>query len=70
MTHFKHFSASSDIEYWTIIHITVVAEEHLIFRARSWSRYDFDAWDKPALLPFGWEPLELFALDFLGLLLV
>ncbi|KAF2806963.1 purine-cytosine permease FCY2 [Mytilinidion resinicola] len=56
----------SIIGYWTIIHIVVVAEEHLIFRANRWSRYDFDAWDKPALLPFGWGAIAAFCFGFLG----
>ncbi|KAH6723538.1 hypothetical protein BKA61DRAFT_626584 [Leptodontidium sp. MPI-SDFR-AT-0119] len=42
----------SIIGYWTIIHILVVVEEHIIFRSASWKRYNFDAWDKPDLLPF------------------
>ena len=56
----------SIIGYWTIIHIVVVVEEHLIFRARRWSRYDFDAWDKPELLPFGWGAIGAFCFGFFG----
>ncbi|KAF2453465.1 purine-cytosine permease FCY2 [Lineolata rhizophorae] len=56
----------SIIGYWTVIHLVVVAEEHLFFRACRWSRYDFDAWDKPALLPFGWAAIGAFAFGFLG----
>ncbi|KAJ6088434.1 hypothetical protein N7486_009695 [Penicillium sp. IBT 16267x] len=43
----------SVIGYWTVIHATVVMEEHFIFRRR-WSAYDLDAWNNPAALSFGW----------------
>jgi purine-cytosine permease-like protein len=56
----------SIIGYWTVIHLVVVAEEHLIFRGGRFSRYDFDAWDKPALLPFGWAAIGAFGFGFLG----
>lgn len=38
----------------------------MIFRSRRWSRYDFDVWDKPALLPFGWGAIGGFLFGFLG----
>jgi NCS1 nucleoside transporter family len=56
----------SIIGYWTVIHIVVVIEEHLIFRSGRWSCYDFDAWDKPAMLPFGWGAIGSFCFGFLG----
>lgn len=56
----------SIIGYWTVIHLTVVAEEHIIFRVGRWSNYDLDAWDKPALLPFGWASIVAFGFGFLG----
>lgn len=56
----------SIIGYWTIIHIVVVAEEHVIFRRCRWSLYDLDAWDKPDMLPFGWGAIGAFAFGFLG----
>lgn len=56
----------SVIGYWTIIHIVVVVEEHLIFRGRRWSRYDLDSWDDPKLLPFGWGAIGAFPFGFLG----
>ncbi|KIW68970.1 hypothetical protein PV04_04878 [Phialophora macrospora] len=56
----------SIIGYWTIIHLVIVAEEHLVFRARRWSNYDLDAWDKPALLPFGWAAIGAFGFGFMG----
>jgi purine-cytosine permease-like protein len=56
----------SIIGYWTVIHLVVVAEEHLIFRGGRLSRYDFDAWDKPELLPFGWAAIGAFGFGFLG----
>lgn len=56
----------SIIGYWTIIHLVVVIEEHLIFRGSCWSKYDLDAWDKPALLPWGWGAVGAFAFGFLG----
>lgn len=55
----------SVIGYWTVIHITVVLEEHFIFRRR-WKAYDFDAWNSPALLSFGWAAIGAFAFGFLG----
>jgi purine-cytosine permease-like protein len=55
----------SVIGYWTVIHITVVLEEHFIFR-RGWKAYDFDAWNNPALLSFGWAAIGAFAFGFLG----
>lgn len=56
----------SIIGYWTVIHIVVVAEEHLIFRSGRWSNYDFDSWNQPALLPFGWGAIGAFCFGFLG----
>jgi len=56
----------SIIGYWTIIHLVVIAEEHILFRGRRWSRYDFEAWDKAALLPFGWGAIAAFCFGFLG----
>ena len=56
----------SIIGYWTIIHLVVIAEEHIFFRGGRWSAYNFDAWDKPALLPFGWGAIATFCFGFLG----
>ncbi|CAG7977179.1 unnamed protein product [Penicillium nalgiovense] len=37
--------------------ITLVMEEHFIFR-RGWNGYDFDAWNNSiANLSFGWAPI-------------
>ena len=55
----------SVIGYWTVIHITVVMEEHFIFR-RGWKTYDWDAWNSPTGLPFGWAAIGAFAFGFLG----
>ncbi|GAB1214067.1 hypothetical protein ATERTT37_003224, partial [Aspergillus terreus] len=55
----------SVIGYWTVIHITLVAEEHVFFR-RGWTGYDLDAWDDPAKLPFGWSAIGAFAAGFVG----
>ncbi|KAJ5166417.1 uncharacterized protein N7482_005198 [Penicillium canariense] len=55
----------SVIGYWTVIHITVVVEEHFLFR-RGWKAYDFDAWNNPTALPFGWAAIGAFAFGFLG----
>lgn len=55
----------SVIGYWTVIHITVVMEEHFIFR-RGWKSYDLDAWNNPAGLPFGWAAIGAFLFGFLG----
>ena len=54
------------IGYWTVIHVVVVAEEHIIFRKCRWSSYDFDAWNDPALLTFGWAAIGAFCFGFLG----
>lgn len=59
----------SVIGYWTIIHLVVVAEEHIFFRAHRWSRYDFDAWNVPELLPFGWAAIGAFLFGFVGAIL-
>lgn len=56
----------SIIGYWTIIHIVVVAEEHTIFRRSQWASYDFEAWNQPALLTFGWAAIAAFCFGFLG----
>lgn len=56
----------SIVGYWTVIHLVVVAEEHIIFRKARWSAYDFDAWESPSLLPFGWGAIGAFAFGFLG----
>ncbi|KAJ5201283.1 hypothetical protein N7449_006086 [Penicillium cf. viridicatum] len=55
----------SVIGYWTVIHITLVMEEHFIFR-RGWNGYDFDAWNSVTSLPFGWAAIGAFAFGFLG----
>lgn len=55
----------SVIGYWTVIHITLVMEEHFIFR-RGWVGYDFDSWNSPGGLPFGWAAIGAFAFGFLG----
>lgn len=55
----------SVIGYWTVIHITVVIEEHLIFR-RSWASYDFNSWNDPSVLSFGWASVAAFAFGFIG----
>ncbi|CAG8018727.1 unnamed protein product [Penicillium salamii] len=55
----------SVIGYWTMIHITVVMEEHFIFR-RGWDGYDLDAWNSIAGLPFGWAAIGAFAFGFVG----
>jgi purine-cytosine permease-like protein len=59
----------SIIGYWTIVHLVVVAEEHIIFRGNRWSRYDWDAWQTPALLPFGWGAIAAFLFGFAGAIL-
>lgn len=56
----------SIVGYWTVIHLVVVAEEHVFFRGSRWSAYDFDAWNRPDLLPFGWGAIGGFAFGFLG----
>lgn len=56
----------SIIGYWTVIHIVCIAEEHLCFRRCRWSSYDFDAWNQPALLTFGWASIGAFCFGFLG----
>ncbi|KAJ5248897.1 Permease cytosine/purine uracil thiamine allantoin [Penicillium chermesinum] len=55
----------SVIGYWTVIHITVVMEEHFIFRRR-WSAYNLEEWNNPAALPFGWASIGAFAFGFAG----
>ncbi|KAL3474625.1 permease for cytosine/purines, uracil, thiamine, allantoin-domain-containing protein [Aspergillus californicus] len=55
----------SVIGYWTVIHITLVIEEHLIFR-RGWAGYDLDKWNDRAYLPFGWAAIGAFGFGFVG----
>ncbi|KAJ5667341.1 hypothetical protein N7507_003205 [Penicillium longicatenatum] len=55
----------SVIGYWTVIHATVVMEEHFIFRRR-WSAYDLENWNNPAALPFGWASVGAFCFGFAG----
>lgn len=62
----------SIIGYWTIIHLVVVAEEHIFFRGRRgnrWEGYDWDAWNRPELLPFGWAAIGTFLFGFAGAVL-
>lgn len=62
----------SIIGYWTIIHLVVVAEEHIFFRGsrgNRWAGYDWDAWNKPELLPFGWAATGAFVAGFVGAVL-
>ncbi|KAF2668846.1 hypothetical protein BT63DRAFT_426109 [Microthyrium microscopicum] len=59
----------SIIGYWTIVHIVVVAEEHIIFRGSNWKRYDWEAWYNPDLLPFGWAAIGAFIFGFVGAVL-
>lgn len=66
----KYFSDTlqtflSVIGYWTIIHITVVVEEHIFFR-RGWKGYDLDAWGDSSYLPFGWAAIGAFGFGFMG----
>ncbi|KAF1969923.1 hypothetical protein BU23DRAFT_571217 [Bimuria novae-zelandiae CBS 107.79] len=56
----------SIIGYWTIVHLVVIIEEHVIFRRSSWSSYDWDAWARHDLLPFGWGAIAAFAFGFAG----
>ncbi|KAF7185526.1 Purine-cytosine permease FCY2 [Pseudocercospora fuligena] len=56
----------SIVGYWTVVHLVVVAEEHILFRKSRWSMYNWDAWDKPDLLPFGWGAIGAFVFGFLG----
>ena len=56
----------SIVGYWTVIHLVVVAEEHVIFRRGRWSAYDWNKWDQANLLPFGWGAIGAFAFGFLG----
>jgi purine-cytosine permease-like protein len=54
----------SVIGYWTVIHLVIVAEEHLIFRRNRWSMYDWDAWASRDLLPFGYASIVAFIFGF------
>lgn len=56
----------SIIGYWTVIHVVVVLQEHLIFRGGNLNRYDLDSWSKQELLPFGWGAIGAFCFGFLG----
>jgi purine-cytosine permease-like protein len=56
----------SIIGYWTVIHVVVVLQEHLIFRGGDLSRYDLDSWNKQELLPFGWGAIGAFCFGFIG----
>ncbi|OOF91587.1 hypothetical protein ASPCADRAFT_399920 [Aspergillus carbonarius ITEM 5010] len=58
----------SVIGYWTIIHVTVVLEEHVIFR-RGWKGYNLDEWNDPTRLPFGWAAIGAFAGGLVGAVL-
>ncbi|KAE8395999.1 permease for cytosine/purines, uracil, thiamine, allantoin-domain-containing protein [Aspergillus alliaceus] len=55
----------SVIGYWTVIHIVVVAEEHIVFR-RGWEGYDLEAWGDPAKMQFGWSAIGAFGAGFVG----
>jgi purine-cytosine permease-like protein len=56
----------SIIGYWTVIHLVVVAEEHIIFRRNRWSAYNWDAWQNRDLLSFGWAAIAAFGFGFVG----
>lgn len=56
----------SIVGYWTVIHLVIVAEEHLIFRKGRWDAYDWTAWNRDDLLPFGWGAIGGFSFGFLG----
>jgi purine-cytosine permease-like protein len=56
----------SIIGYWTIIHLVVIIEEHIIFRRSRWQNYDWDAWASWDLLPFGWGAIAAFVFGFVG----
>ncbi|KAL2815612.1 permease for cytosine/purines, uracil, thiamine, allantoin-domain-containing protein [Aspergillus cavernicola] len=55
----------SVIGYWTVIHITLVVEEHFMFRG-GWKGYDLNAWNDPVYLPFGWAAIGAFGFGFVG----
>ena len=56
----------SIIGYWTIVHLVVIAEEHVLFRRARWSNYNWDAWGDADLLPFGWGAIAAFGFGFAG----
>lgn len=56
----------SIIGYWTIVHLVIIIEEHIIFRRSRWSNYDWEAWASWELLPFGWGAIAAFGFGFLG----
>lgn len=56
----------SIVGYWTVIHVVIIAEEHIIFRKARWSAYNWDAWNRKELLPFGWGAIGGFIFGFLG----
>ncbi|KAL4797602.1 hypothetical protein BDV19DRAFT_397582 [Aspergillus venezuelensis] len=55
----------SVIGYWTVIHITLVVEEHFMFRG-GWKGCDLDFWNDPLYLPFGWTAIGAFGCGFAG----
>jgi purine-cytosine permease-like protein len=56
----------SIIGYWTIVHLVVIAAEHVVFRGASWKRYDWESWADRERLPFGWAAIVSFAAGFVG----
>ncbi|KAF2791828.1 hypothetical protein K505DRAFT_248050 [Melanomma pulvis-pyrius CBS 109.77] len=56
----------SIIGYWTIIHLVIIIEEHVIFRRGRWSNYNWDAWGSQELLPFGYAAIGAFGAGFVG----
>lgn len=57
----------SVLGYWLAIFVTVLLEEHFIFRQADWGRYDPAlTWNNRKLLPIGWGALGAFCFGVVG----
>ncbi len=43
--------------YWLAIYVTVVLEEHFIFRKGNFANYDLEAWNHSSMMPIGWAAM-------------
>lgn len=57
------------IGYWTVMWIAMTAEDHLIFRRRWSTGYDWEAWNDLRRLPLGLAALVAFLIGWAGAVL-
>lgn len=55
--------------YWTAIFVVIVFEDHLLFRRCSFRNYNFNAWNRPQLLPISLAAISSGVIGIVGIIL-